>query len=489
MSRGKPVSKPSVSPETPAHLVSIRASPYSTGVRSRFKCVLTDKVVLGWLITIDMLFTRRLVILITVAAFPVALGGVSSFFAWLGLVANLVLILAFLIDWMNTPPLSQVSARRFCEEKLSLGARNVVEIRLRSRANVSLALEVKDEPPPLFDVSEDVIPLTLPADSESTVSYTIIPKERGNYEFGSINIRYLSRFGLFKRRTKIAQSVQVKVYPNLLEVRKYVILARRGRFSETGLKHSKLYGAGTRFESLRDYLPDDDYRRINWNATARTGRPISEEYEHERSQNITIMLDCGRMMTAVIKDMSRLDYAINSALMLGYVCCVKGDKVGLVAFSDNVEAYISPRGGKQQLYRIADALYDISPKMRQPDYEKAFTFVESKLRRRSLIVVFTDLIDVEISKTLTAYLPRLRQRHLVLCITLKDTELARLADEMPDTVEDVYQKAVAGQLLLEQQGTLRKLQQNGVLVLDSTPENLSVATVNRYLELKGRNLI
>jgi uncharacterized protein (DUF58 family) len=275
----------------------------------------------------------------------------------------------------------------------------------------------------------------------------------------------------------------------LLEVRKYVILARRGRFSETGLKHSRLYGAGTRFESLRDYLPDDDYRRINWNATARTGRPISEEYEHERSQNITIMLDCGRMMTAVIKDMSRLDYAINSALMLGYVCCVKGDKVGLVAFSDNVEAYISPRGGKQQLYRIADALYDISPKMRQPDYEKAFTFVESKLRRRSLIVVFTDLIDVEISKTLTAYLPRLRQRHLVLCITLKDTELARLADEMPDTVEDVYQKAVAGQLLLEQQGTLSKLQQNGVLVLDSTPENLSVATVNRYLELKGRNLI
>ncbi len=127
--------------------------------------------------------------------------------------------------------------------------------------------------------------------------------------------------------------------------------------------------------------------------------------------------------------------------------------------------------------------------MCQPVYEKAFTFVESKLRRRSLIVVFTDLIDVEISKTLTAYLPRLRQRHLVLCITLKDTELARLADEMPDTVEDVYQKAVAGQLLLEQQGTLRKLQQNGVLVLDSTPENLSVAAVNRYLELKGRNLI
>jgi uncharacterized protein (DUF58 family) len=283
--------------------------------------------------------------------------------------------------------------------------------------------------------------------------------------------------------------MQVKVYPNLLELRKYVILARRGRFSEAGLKHSKLYGEGTEFESLRDYLPDDDYRRINWKATARLGHPVSEEYQSERSQNITIMLDCGRMMTAVIRDMSKLDYAINSALMLGYVGCTKGDKVSLMAFSDNVEAYIPPRGGKRQLYRMVEALYDISPKMCQPDYEKAFTLVESKLRKRSLIVVFTDLIDVEISKTLTSYLPVLRPHHLVLCITLKDSELIRIADKVPDTVEDVYQKAVAGQLLLEQQNTLSRLQQNGVLVLDAIPENLSVATVNRYLELKGRNLI
>ena len=437
----------------------------------------------------DMLFTRRLIILIVLSALLVALGGVFSVFHWLGLISNLALILAFAVDWVNTPPPSQVSAKRSCEEKLSLGARNTVELHLRNRASIPLTLEVKDEPPHLFHVSEDMIRLTLSADSETTVSYAVTPKIRGNYEFGDVNIRYLSRLKLFKRQTQIAQSMPVKVYPNLLELQKYVILARRGRFSETGLKHSKLYGEGTGFESLRDYLPDDDYRRINWKATARTGRPISEEYESERSQNITIMLDCGRMMTSAIRDMSRLDYAINSALMLGYVCCMKGDKIGLVAFSDNVEAYLPPRGGKQQLYRIVEALYDISPKMCQPDYEKAFTLMESKLRRRSLIVVFTDLIDVEISKTLTSYLPLLRPHHLVLCITLKDSELMRLANQMPDTIEDVYQKAVAGQLLLEQQSTLNRLQQSGVLILDTTPENLSVATVNRYLELKGRNLI
>ena len=436
-----------------------------------------------------MLFTRRLIVAIVVTALPVALGGLSSAFLWLSLICNLAVLLAFALDWMNTPPPLLISARRYCEEKLSLGARNVVELRLRNRSGVSLALEVKDEPPYLFDVSEDVIPIALPADSEVTVSYTATPKRRGNYVFGDINIRYLSRLKLFKRQARIAQSMQVKVYPNLLELRKYVILARRGRFSEAGLKHSKLYGEGTEFESLRDYLPDDDYRRINWKATARLGHPVSEEYESERSQNITIMLDCGRMMTAVIRDMSKLDYAINSALMLGYVGCIKGDKVGLMAFSDNVEAYIPPRGGKRQLYRMVEALYDISPKMRQPDYEKAFTLIESKLRKRSLIVVFTDLIDVEISKTLTSYLPLLRPHHLVLCITLKDSELMRIADKVPDTVEDVYQKAVAGQVLLEQQNTLSRLQQNGVLVLDAIPENLSVATVNRYLELKGRNLI
>jgi uncharacterized protein (DUF58 family) len=395
----------------------------------------------------------------------------------------------FIVDWANTPRTWYVSARRSCEEKLSLGARNVVEIRLRNRAGVPLALEVRDEAPQLFQVSKDTIALTLPASSETTVSYTVEPRRRGDHQFGDINIRYLSWLRLFKRQARIAQAMRVKVYPNLLELRKYVILARGGRFPETGLKHSRLYGEGTEFESLRDYLPDDDYRRINWKASARAGRPVSQEYEHDRSQNVTIMLDCGRMMTAAIGHMSRLDYAINSALMLGYICCIKGDKVGLVAFSDNVEAYMPPRGGKQQLYRIVEALYNISPRMRQPDYEKAFKLVQSRLRKRSLIVVFTDLMDVEISETLTSYLPLLRPHHLVLCITLRDTDLVRLADQLPDTVEDVYQKAVAGQLVLEQQNTLNRLRQSGILILDTAPENLSVVAVNRYLELKGRNLI
>ena len=436
-----------------------------------------------------MLFTNRLVMLIVFAAFLVALGGLSPVFLWLGLISNLALLSVFGADWLITPLPSQVSARRSCEEKLSLNAHNLVEIRLRNRASDPLALEIKDDPPHLFDVSRRVIPLTLPAASETTASYTTTPRRRGNYEFGDIDVRYLSRFKLFRRQTRIAQRMAVKVYPNLLELRKYSILARRGRFTEAGLKHSKLYGEGARFESLRDYLPDDDFRRINWKATARMGRPVSEEYEPERSQDITIMLDCGRMMTADIRDMSKLDYAMNAALMLAYVSTMKGDKVGLVAFSDNVEAYLPPQGGKRQVYRVVEALYNISPKMRQPDYEKAFALVESKLHKRSLIVVFTDLIDAEISRTLTAYLPLLRSRHLVLCITLRDSGVMGLADQLPDTIEDVYQKAVAGQLLLEQQNALSKLHQGGVLVLDAAPEDLSVAAINRYLELKGRNLI
>lgn len=436
-----------------------------------------------------MLFTGRFVILVMFAAVLLALGGLYPVLFWFGLISNVALVSVFLLDWIYTPPPSRISVKRLCEEKLSLGARNVVTLNFRNRTGASLHLEVKDEPPTLFDVSEDTISLILPADSDASASYAVTPRKRGNYEFGSINIRYPSRFKLFTRQARIDQNMLVKVYPNLLELRKYVILARRGRFAETGLRHSKLYGQGTEFESLRDYLPDDDYRRINWKAAARVGRPISEEYECERSQNVTIMLDCGRMMTATIRDMSKLDYTINSALMLGYVCSVKGDNTGLIAFSDNVEAYIPPRRGKQQLYRIVEALYDISPKMCQPDYERAFKLVESRLRKRSLIVVFTDLIDVEISKTLISYLPLLQPHHLVLCVTLKDSELVSLADDLPGSVEDVYQKAVAGQLLMEQRSTLNKLQQNGVLILNTVPENLSVDTVNRYLELKGRNLI
>lgn len=436
-----------------------------------------------------MLLTRKFIISIIFIAVLLALSGLVAIFFWLGLILNIALLLLLLMDWINTPSPSRISARRQCEEKLSLGARNVVQLHFRNRSNFALIMDVRDEPPHLFDVSDEIISLILPADSDAQTSYGVTPKRRGNYEFGDVNIRYLSRFKLFKRQAKIDQNMQVKVYPNLLELKKYVILARRGRFAETGLRHSKLYGEGTEFESLREYLPDDDYRRINWKASARIGRPISEEYEHERSQNITIMLDCGRMMTADIKNMSKLDYTINSALMLGYICSTRGDNVGLIAFSDDIEAYIPPQHGKQQLYRIIEALYDISPKMCQPDYEKAFTLMESKLRKRSLVVVFTDLIDVEISKTLISYLPLLRSHHLALCVTIKDSDLVSIADAVPNAAENVYQKAVAGELLMEQQNTLEKLRERGVLVLNAAPEDLSVATVNRYLELKGRNMI
>ena len=436
-----------------------------------------------------MIFTSKLIISIIIASLIIALGGLYSIFSWIGFIANLVIIFAFIIDWFFTPPLSQIQARRICEEKLSLGARNIVNLYFKNRSNTSITLEVKDDIPRLFDVFENEFAFQLPPGSEKYVSYGIIPKKRGDYEFGDINIRYLSKLGLFKRQGKVSQNTKVKVYPNLLELRKYALLAQKGRFSESGLKSSKFYGEGTEFESLRNYMPDDDYRRINWKATSRIGRPISQEYDSERSQNITIMLDCGRMMTTLVNGMSKLDYAINSALMLGYVCSTKGDKVGLVAFADDVEAYIPPDSGKRQLYKIIESLYRISPKMCQPDYEKAFTLIKSRLRKRSLIVVFTDLIDVEISRILTSYLPQLRPRHLTLCINIRDTGLIKVADQLPENVDDVYKKAVASQLLMEQQGALDKLHQSGVLILDAEPENLSVAAINRYLELKGKNLI
>jgi uncharacterized protein (DUF58 family) len=436
-----------------------------------------------------MVFTHRLITLIIIAAILIALGGLYPIFRWIGFIANLAILFAFVADWFFTPPSSQIQARRICEEKLSLGAQNVIKLYFKNRSNMPVSLEVKDDIPHLFDISEDKFSIQLPPGLEEYISYAVIPKKRGDYEFGNINVRYLSRLGLFKRQTKIPQNMRVKVYPNLLELRKYALLTQKGRFSETGSKHSKLYGEGTEFESLRSYMPDDDYRRINWKATSRIGQPISQEYQSQRSQNVTIMLDCGRMMTALVNNMSKLDYAINSALMLGYVCSTKGDKVGLVAFSDNVEAYIPPKSGKQQLYKIIESLYSISPKMVQPDYEKAFTLVKSRFRKRSLIVVFTDLVDIEISRLLTSYLPQLRPHHLVLCINLRDTGLVKVADQIPENVEDIYQKSVAGQLLMEQQSTLNKLNQSGVFILDAAPENLSVAAINRYLELKGKNLI
>jgi uncharacterized protein (DUF58 family) len=294
---------------------------------------------------------------------------------------------------------------------------------------------------------------------------------------------------LVRRQARFTAAAPVKVYPNLVDVRKYDLLLRRNRLWELGLRSTRLLGAGNEFERLRDYTPDDEYRRINWKATARRGKPISVEYETERSQNIYVLLDVGRMMRSPVGDVAKMDYAINAVLLLAYVATQKGDRVGLFTFADRVLSYIAPRSGKVQFHRLLEQLYAVQGERIEPNYDAAFSEFAARQHKRGLALVFTDLTGSISTDALVAQMTRLRRQHLSLLVTVADPTVNRLATQTIGDSTTLYERTVAERMLAERRLALDRLRRQGVQTLDVPADELSVAVINRYLAMKERMLI
>jgi uncharacterized protein (DUF58 family) len=281
----------------------------------------------------------------------------------------------------------------------------------------------------------------------------------------------------------------VKVYPNILEMAKFTLMARRGRLQQVGIRAARLVGAGREFESLREYQPDDEYRRIDWKATARRGKLISRQYEVERSQNVILVLDVGRTMMAEIDGIAKMDYAVNAALLLAYVASLTDDRIGLLVFADTVQTWLPPMKGRAQVYRILEALYNAKARRAESDYRGAMAYLSMHWRRRSLMVCFTDLWDPDSSRQTISELASLQPRHLVACVTLMDTKVQRCAETTIETASQAYEQAVALQMLEDRSRAVYDLQRKGILVVDTPAEKLSAALVNRYLEVKEKMLL
>jgi uncharacterized protein (DUF58 family) len=321
---------------------------------------------------------------------------------------------------------------------------------------------------------------------ESVFIYHVRPPRRGDFAFGDLYLRWDSVLGLLRRQARFPAAGPVKVYPNLVDVRKYDLLLRKNRLWELGLRPTRVLGSGNEFERLRDYQPDDEYRRINWKATARRGKPISAEYQTERSQNLLAVLDVGRMMRSPVGDVAKLDYAVNAVLLLAYVAAQRGDRLGLLTFADRPQSWLAPRGGKGQFYRMLELLYAVQAQPVEPDYRVAFNYLAAKQHKRSLALVFTDLTGSLAADALPAQLGLLRRTHLPLLVTIADPTVNRLARQPVTDSATLYERTVAGQLLDERRLILDRLRRQGVLTLDVAADELSVAVINRYVELKGR---
>ena len=451
-----------------------------------------------------MHFSNRLLIFLLPVAIPIVLYNVAPSLLFVGGAYLVLLLVVSVIDYATNPLSDRVEVSREMNSKFSLGVENVVTLKVVNRSRHRLRLRIKD------DFPDELLYETVHHDCRVSpmhtldISYRLIPLRRGTYRFVDIHLQCWGVLGMIVRHRRIPAAAEIKVYPNLQAVRQYELLVKRGMLHQIGLKTSRQFGEGTEMERLREYSPDDDFRRIDWNATARQRKPIVREFETERSQDVVIMLDTGRLMASPIlletstlpatestaqKAMLKLDYAINTTLMTAYVSMLKGDKVGLIAFADTVHQYLAPKPGKKQFLTMLEAIYALPVHPVEPDFEEAFKYLASKQRRRALIILFTDILDTDSAEGIAAYVSQLSKHHLVACVTLTDSGIVELAEQRTQDSKSVYQKAIAERLLQEKHATLEILRRQGVITIDVPAHQLTMAVVNKYLELKAKSRI
>lgn len=435
-------------------------------------------------------FSTRFFVLLAAGLALLSVGWISRGALYVTLLYDFALMVTAAADYLISEKPGAFRVEREMEERFAMGAENEVTIRIANRSRRRVTFIVKDEHPPQMELmTPREAQLTIPAGRSRAWRYRLLPTARGKYNFGNTVLRFRTRLGLLWRQITYPTASDVKVYPDIREARKHEIYAHRNRRPEPGLRRMRVRGQGREFESLREFVIGDEIRHISWAATARRGKVITRQYTIERSQNIVVLLDTGRLMTARIGKLSKLDHAVNATLSIAYVAAAGGDNVGLVAFSRRVVSYLPPRRGRDQINLLMEALYNLEPQMIEPSYKRAFNFFGANCKRRSLVVILTDLVDRDASAELLAHTSQLIPRHLPLIITIGDTDLRELVRAQPATSSDVYRQAVAEEILRQREEALMRIRHAGGLALDVPAGRLSLELVNKYLEVKERGLL
>jgi uncharacterized protein (DUF58 family) len=429
--------------------------------------------------------TPRAAVLLVPAVFVVPF--VPGAWAWaLAALWVVAWLLAVRRDVSLTPRPDQMSVTRELPLKLSIGVPNPVRLAIANASEHPATLVGRDTPPAAFVGERRFGPVTIDPLTGGVVTLAMTPPRRGAFAFGPVALRLVGPLGLAGRQVVVEAAEECRVYPDITAIHQYALLARRGALHEIGIRAQRYAGVGTEHESLREYQADDDYRDIDWKATARRGHPVVRQYEIERSQTMVIAVDAGRLMLPLAGPISKLDRSVNAALLLAYLGIQAGDLVGLLVFGKDVTAYLPPRKGHRQFLAILEALATTEGRLEEPDYGRAFAHLSRRLSKRSLVVVFTDLVGAEPSKRLLRVLSALAPRHLPLVVTQRNRGLEARARADAADESAAFGVAVAESILRDKAEALGVLAARGALVLDVHPEELSVAAVNRYLEVKAR---
>ncbi len=385
---------------------------------------------------------------------------------------------------------SKFRAERRCLTVSSLGEPQEVELTIENLGRADRLLRVHDDVPSTFVAAPADFLVRAPGRSRAVLAYTIVPRRRGTYLFEQVFGLVSSRLGFWQRSVAWPARTEIRVYPDIRQIARYTVLARRDKLSTLGVRRSRRLGTDNEFERLRDYIEGDEPRHMDWRATARRRKLTVRAHQVNQSQRLIFLIDCGRMMAGDTGGgLSPLDHAFNAMLLLAHVALIRGDQVGLLAFSDRVRAYVPPGGGPRRIRRLVHSVHNVFPELVEPRYDRAFVELEKRCRKRSLVVAMTNLFDDVNAQLVADHLTNLVGRHLPLGVFLRDRDLFALADNAPDHGLGLYQGAAAADLLTWREKTLAGLRLRGVLTLDLFPDELTAPLINQYLQIKARHLL
>ncbi len=443
-----------------------------------------------WLYRFSFYFTRRFYVIISsiialfiLAFFIDALMDIAS-------IALLCVCIALLIDlvllYAGAIP---VTSDRTCADRFSNGDENAVTLRISNRRSYKMRIGVIDELPYQFEPAKK--PLFFSVKPDETISYTyhLKPVERGEYHFGIINLFVYGPLSLAIRQGRSGNEQTVAVYPSFLQMRRFQLLSVTSQLAEKGSRQLRKIGSSLEFEQIKEYVPGDDYRTINWQATARRSSLMINTFMDERSQQVICVIDKGRNMKMAFEGMTLLDYAINASLVLSNIVLLKQDKAGLLTYGKTIDQYLAPDKRSSHISHLLETLYRQQTHFTDSNTEALYAAIRQRVKQRSLLILFTNFESMYGLQRQLPYLKKIASYHALLVVFFENTELSETQKQPAITLEEVYIKTIAGKFSLDKRQMVKELQNAGIMALLTAPQKLTANVINKYIEVKARQMV
>ncbi|WP_165748042.1 DUF58 domain-containing protein [Cellulophaga sp. Z1A5H] len=407
--------------------------------------------------------------------------------AW---ITTFLLLATFFLDlFLVYSTKKGIEASRITPQKLSNSDHNTITLNFRSFYPFKILISIIDELPIQFQKRDFEYITSLVKGEKKQYDYTVRPVDRGEYVFGNLNIFVSSHLKMVKRRYLFQKDEMVPVYPSIIQMQQYDFLAMSNNLTEFGLKKIRRIGHTQEFEQIKEYIPGDDFRTINWKATAKRSQLMVNQYQDEKSQPIYSIIDTGRVMKMPFNELKLVDYAINSTLAFSNVALKKNDKTGMISFSKKIETFLPAVQKITYLNTILEKLYNITTAFTDSDFGLLYAHIKRKVNHRSLLLLYTNFEHISAMRRQLPFLTAIAKKHVLVVIFFENTELKELIETNAEDIQSIYHKTIAEKFSLEKRLMQKELQQYGIQTILTKPENLTINTINKYLEIKARGLL